>query len=697
MVFSHCDFAHAAHLSRKNYVVIVGLEHVNPIENLERLLKGNDLFFVDGKLSKNKIIELALRLDPELMTLLYSDEQMNEIFFVDVNGIVIFDKLKFQNFVSLTGFLPNSYTQFKKKIGLVNSENFIVNDNRIILNWPYKDCVLEGGQTKEEKEQRQEIFWNGTVAPEEVSRLLSPKAFRNFAKYDLNKQQESPKHLNLSKDNFVIKGNNLLALHSLLPRFSGKVKLVYADVPYNTGSDSFSYNDAFNHSSWLTFMLNRLQVVKELLSSDGIICIQCDDNEQAYLKVLMDEIFGQNNFLNVITVKTKIAGVSGGHIRDATEFINVYAKNKNAVNLNDVYTSDPIYNFVKKYEAEGKSWKYTSVITKLSGKKFLKEMDGIRYYSYESFESQSVSSFAESNGITQEEVYKKHNSKIFQTTNAQSSVAKTVQKETKDCESEIISIEYTPIKGKNAGKEIELFYKGKSRRLLIFLSEHIQEIQGTPHYCQKITTLWDDIQYNNLAKEGGVSFPNGKKPETLIKRIIDWTTNENDLVLDFVLGSGTTAAVCHKMQRQYIGIEQMDYGQNDAISRLRNVIQGDPTGISERVGWKGGGSFILLELAKENMRYIQMMENATDLNELLSYWDLVKDEAKLTYSLDTSAKFSDDSDFKELSLDEQKRVIIETLDYNHLYIPYSEMSDTTHDFSDNEKHLTKLFYGDYFD
>ena len=196
-------------------------------------------------------------------------------------------------------FLPDSYTAFKNKIGLTVDDEFISEKKDVVLSWPYKDCVLEGGMTKEDQ-NRDEIFWNETLAPDEISRLLEPKVFTNAKKIDKDGEHNFDgfrTDINGDiKDNLIIKGNNLLALHSLKKRFEGKVKLIYIDPPYNTGNDSFRYNDDFNHSSWLTFMKNRLKIAKELLSNDGSIYIQIDHNESHYLKVLMDEIFERQYF-----------------------------------------------------------------------------------------------------------------------------------------------------------------------------------------------------------------------------------------------------------------------------------------------------------------------------------------------------------------------------------------------------------------
>ena len=176
--------------------------------------------------------------------------------------------------------MPDSYTAFKNKIGLTADKRYLAKSKEVVLSWPYKDCVLEGGQEKED-EKRKEIFHNEVLAPDEIDRLLEPKVFTNFKRINAKGEHEVSEIK--PTDNLIIKGNNLLVLHSLKKRFAGKVKLIYIDPPYNTGNDEFKYNDSFNHSTWLTFMKNRLEIAKELLREDGVIFVQCDDNEQAYL------------------------------------------------------------------------------------------------------------------------------------------------------------------------------------------------------------------------------------------------------------------------------------------------------------------------------------------------------------------------------------------------------------------------------
>ncbi len=271
----------------------------NLLEDLKKSLKKEERFTVEGELLKNKIVESALKLDECLIKLLLSNKKLKEHFFTKVDEATIFDKDKFVKFISNKQFLPDSYTAFKNKIGLTEGDEYISEKKDVVLSWPYKDCVLEGGQTKEDV-KRDEVFWNQTLAPDEIDRLLDPKVFTSAKRVDKDGKHDFDK-FNRRKDgtisdNLIVKGNNLLALHSLIKKFAGKVKLIYIDPPYNTNNDSFGYNDRFNHSTWLTFMKNRLEVAKELLAKDGSIYVQLDYNEVHYFKVLMDEVFGNNNF-----------------------------------------------------------------------------------------------------------------------------------------------------------------------------------------------------------------------------------------------------------------------------------------------------------------------------------------------------------------------------------------------------------------
>ena len=377
-------------------------------------------------------------------------------------------------------------------------------------------------------------------------------------------------------ENLYIEGDNLEVLKLLQETYLGKIKMIYIDPPYNTGND-FVYEDDFAentdeylansgqfddegnrlvqntesngrfHTDWLNMIYPRLKLAKDLLSDDGVIFISIDDNEYENLTKLGNEVFGEANLINIVTVKTKIGGVSGSSegksLKDATEFIMIWAKNKTMLEFNPTYIKQKLFDRIKSYETEGKSWKYTSIMTKLDGKEVIKtdEKRNIVYYGYRTLETMSITAFAKQQGITEEDVYNKYADRIFQTTNAQSSVRQTVMKETAKFDYPMYGCEYVPIKGKNEGSTIEILYKGEQRRMMMFLSNAVSRIDGTYYYLDKITTLWDDIQYNNLTKEGNIEFPNGKKPIKLLQRIIELTCDKDSIILDFFSGSASTA------------------------------------------------------------------------------------------------------------------------------------------------------------
>jgi adenine-specific DNA-methyltransferase len=389
-------------------------------------------------------------------------------------------------------------------------------------------------------------------------------------------------------ENLYIEGDNLDVLKLLQESYLGKVKMIYIDPPYNTGND-FIYRDNFTtsredyeeeagtydedgdrlfkntetngrfHSDWCSMMYPRLVLARNLLCNEGVLFVQIDDNEVETLGKLLNDVFGEDNFINIVTVKTKIGGVSGSSegksLKDATEFIWAYAKNKNDLQFNPVYIKTKLSDRIKSYEVEGKSWKYTSVMTKLDDKCLIKEdkVRGVIYYGYKTLETSSITSFARSKGITEEQVYDEYADRIFRTTNAQSSVRQTVIKETKGHDYPMYGCEYIPIKGKNEGQTIEVLYKSGStddqRNMMMFLSDVVEKIDGTYYYLDRITSLWDDIDYNNLTKEGDIEFANGKKPIKLLQRMLSLATDKDSLIMDFFSGSGSTA---HAVMQQNI-------------------------------------------------------------------------------------------------------------------------------------------------
>ncbi|WP_418551498.1 site-specific DNA-methyltransferase [Prevotella sp.] len=412
--------------------------------------------------------------------------------------------------------------------------------------------------------------------------------------------------------NMLIHGDNLLALKALEQDFSGQIKCIYIDPPYNTGNAFEHYDDNLEHSIWLSLMRNRLEILRDLLRPDGSIWIQIDDEEQAYLKVLCDEIFGRNNFVNMISVNMKnIAGASGGgedkRLKKNTEYILIYLKDYNySKPFKPAYSYTPIISVVNDYRIKGKSWKYTSALIEQGTKDYIgSTVDGdgndIKIYKRYNYSIKSINAIIQEYKISEEDAYKRFSKYLFQTEMPQSSIRFRVMNKVKEIgqDSDLYSIEYIPKTGRNKGKVYEQFYKGESFRLLAWLKDVSEEINGTLYKKDLQGTYWDFVgETKNLTKEGCVPFPNGKKPESLISRIFDMATIEDDIVLDSFLGSGTTAAVAQKMGRRYIGVELGNHAYTHCIPRLKMVTDGtDQGGISKANNWEGGSGFKFYELA----------------------------------------------------------------------------------------------------
>lgn len=412
-------------------------------------------------------------------------------------------------------------------------------------------------------------------------------------------------------ENMLIHGDNLLALKALEQDFAGKIKCIYIDPPYNTGNAFEHYDDNLEHSIWLNLMKSRLVYLRSLLKRDGVIFIQIDDNEMAYLKVLCDEVFGRDNYLNIVSVKMKnIAGASGGgedkRLKKNIEYILIYTKDYTQFSwVKNAYSYTEIMDLLQQYKSEGISWKYTSVLYDEGEKEYIDStLDGegneIKIYTRKNAIFKSISQIAQEENLSEKEVYYKYIDKIHTTAMPQSSIRSRVIEKLNTVNYEktgLISIEYIPRSGKNKGKLYEQFYKGDKFRLITWLRDVVEIIDGKIYKKDLQGTYWDGINLNNLTKEGNIEFPNGKKPESLLQRIIEISSDEGDWVLDSFLGSGTTAAVAHKMGRRWIGIELGDHCYTHCLPRLKAVVDGEQGGISKAVNWKGGGGFRFFELA----------------------------------------------------------------------------------------------------
>lgn len=583
------------------------MDNKNLFTELEKLLRMDSAYCTeDGVLLKNAIVEAALALRAELIAKLLTHEGLKRNFFTEVEDVLVFDKVKFQKFVMNKRFLPDSYTSFKNKVGLTNEDGDFLSESReVVLSWPYKDCVLEGGQTKEDA-KRNEVFWNEILAPDEINRLTEPKVLTKFRRYDADGEHEVD---SISiEDNLIIKGNNLLALHSLKKKYAGKVKLIYIDPPYNTGSDSFGYNDKFTRSTWLTFMQNRLTIAKQLLAEDGSIFIQCDENQNSYLRVLCDKIFGEDNLMNEIIWRYRTyVGQVKDYFPKKHDTIFWY-KNIKRPQFHLIY-EDNIEETV-----DYKRWN-----------KYIVDGNKIRYGNHPETDSRFeayLKKYIKQNGIPQE-------------------------------------------------------------------GQVIYEVNG---YI--IDDVWEDIialDPKNITER--TDFTGGQKPEALLQRIIDSVTKPNDIVLDFHLGSGTTAAVAHKMGRRYIGIEQMDYIEFITMKRLKKVIDGDQGGISQSVNWQGGNSFVYCELAKANQQFADAIEQASSTEELATIWQQMQETGFLSWKVNPKEIDITAEDFTALAIEDQKRFLIECLDKNLLYVPFSEIDNEEFAIDEKDKQINNAFYG----
>lgn len=446
--------------------------------------------------------------------------------------------------------------------------------------------------------QRLELTW--------IGKGEEPAVEPRILLHDPSKDYGDP-----NTENMLIHGDNLLALKALEQQFAGQVKCIYIDPPYNTGAAFEHYDDNLEHSIWLRLMKARLEILRTLLAPDGSIWIQIDDEEQAYLKVICDEVFGRNNFINMISVNMKnIAGASGGgedkRLKKNCEYILAYAREYNLLPLfNGPYQYTEMSELIQQYIDEGKSWKYTTVLVDPGQKEYAgSTVDGdgneIKVYIRKNVVTMSINQIAHRDGITQKEAYRKYGISVFRTTNAQTSIRTRVIefRHEKGITDSILSIEYVPRTGKNRGVVYEQFYKDDICNLFVWLRDTSEVIDGELFKKDLQGTYWDmNAAMKNVTHEGGVSFPKSKKPEQLVRQIIEMTTTPGELVLDSFLGSGTTAAVAHKMGRRYIGVELGEHCYTLCKPRLDRVIDGEQTGISKAVDWHGGGGYKFYELA----------------------------------------------------------------------------------------------------
>lgn len=398
-------------------------------------------------------------------------------------------------------------------------------------------------------------------------------------------------------DNMLIRGDNLLGLKALEQGFTGKIKCIYIDPPFNTGGAFEHYDDNVEHSLWLKLMRDRFEILYRLLSPDGSIVVNLDDTEAAYCKVMLDEVFGRRNYITTIVVEgatpSSFKTVNVGPTQTA-QFLLFYSKDKLKFCYQQQYV--PIYEidlqhfsrFIPNLEAPASEWKFQSINDHI-----LTQMgfEGDTSNAKWSLAKRKLGEAAAKETVRQKatEFALENCYRVFETKTLQKPSRWLHEHIKKSLESE------TVIELAREGLDNLYLYRG---RQVYFLGKGVKELDGERVVTQPVSNIWTDIPTNNLKDEGGVDFPAGKKPETLVRRVIQMASSPGDLVLDSFLGSGTTAAVAHKMGRRWIGIELGEHCETHCLPRLKKVVDGeDPGGITEAVGWKGGGGFRYYRLA----------------------------------------------------------------------------------------------------
>ena len=604
-------------------------------EKLTALLKTNPDFLDDAdELIPAAVRDHAWQLNHDLIKLLLTDDEIKVAFFDEIDGHWIFNHNTFINYITDKNFLANAYTRFRNKIGLNIEGKFLRERGEVSLVWPYKDCVLEGGQTREE-EKRKEIFFNEILAQDEINRMFDPKVLTNWKRHTAEGEQDvadiQRDENGTIRENLIIKGNNLIALHTLKQQFRGQVKLIYIDPPYNTGSDSFGYNDNFNHSSWLTFMKNRLEVAKELLTDDGVFFASCDDNEQAYLKILMDEVFGNENFItNFVVIRAEGGGLAKQVVK-GHDYLLTYAKN------------------IENFEPLRKPKDIRGKIVEKDGKKYWIEEDWLRI------------EFGKYGTCYYEDIEK---------------IKGKAKKDEID-------------KGIEDGQYI-LLNKGKNKTI-VGRYRALDEDGSKFYSVLKHLNADGKNELKDLMGEDIFAFP---KPTALLKEIILGATffqkDKDAIILDFHAGSGTTAHAVLELNKQdngnrkFILVEQMDYVESVTVPRVEKVMEK-----------QNSGDFIYSELMEYNQTYMDKIISAQSSEALVALWQDIAENSFLNWYVHEEIPEEAVKDFIAIDdVEKQKHLLAELLDKNQLYVNLSEIEDADFGVSEADKVLNRAFYGE---
>lgn len=600
----------------------------------------DEQYVTEGLLKKDAIIVDLDNYNPELVEKILTNAILNEAFTEDIAGATILKINDIIQMLEIDEYWSNSYTRYTNKIGLATNNHYLDETIDIVLNFPYKDGILKAGMTKDDvsREDAEESFLNEIVAREEIDVLLDEKIFKNAKKYDKN--GSSPVSEIKDTDNLIIKGNNLLALHSLKKRFAGKIKSIIIDPPYyfkkTKTSDAFNYNSNFKLSTWLVFMKNRLDVAKELLSDEGLCIIIVGEEGYAQLKLLSDNIFGGDKYIGTISWRKSDNQANIGEFAKVTDYILIYKKSSGK--LNKLPLTDKARKEYR-YSDENGYFRRQILLDKTRGK-----------YNYEL------------------------------TTPTGKKLYGPWMKDKEEIE-----------RLDNLGK----IYWTRGGQEQPYGKLYLQDSEG-----QIPNDFWDNSFGTNQrgAEEIRELFSGDRlfdfpKPERLIYNLMKISSEEGDIVLDFFMGSGTTQAVAHKMNRQYIGIEQMDYIETVSIERLKKVIDGEQGGISQDVAWSGGGSFIYAELMDKNATFIDAVLNSKHPDELKAIFDNLKSTLDFDFRVDLQEV---DQSIWDEDFEMQKKILVKIIDKNQLYHNYSEIDDETikSQLSQSDYDFNKSFYGE---
>lgn len=647
------------------------------IDHIRTVLEafGTTYLTENGELKKNKLTNDLDKYNKELMMALLADEFIRKTYTEKIADVEVFKVNQFVEMLEYKSYWEDSYTKYSNKIGLTAGGKFIDEATDVVLDFPYKDTVLKAGMTKEDLDKTDdadEPFLNEVLAKAEIDELLEPKVLVNAKRYDVNGVADATS-IN-DTDNLIIKGNNLLALHSIEDRYAGKIKMIYLDPPYNTGSDSFEYNDQFSRSAWLTFIKNRVEIAKKLLTSDGVILIQTSFHQYPYLRVLLDNVLGEecHQFdLNVLVRHPDRALTADKPFNDVMEYTLIYSRQGDFQMPRKIEKKTP-----DKYDHIVNVADRPDEVLELGNKK-------VDVFLPEHTEIKKVKPDADNlhRETIRGSIREKNSSGRFYVAHLENLREKYPPRtifRVPDMGDDKLGYRYFELP-KNSKTKNGAYYQGMPTSSDVTKKPY-------PNFINMVKP------YNQANTQGTYSFRNGKKPEEFIQYLINIFTNEHDIVLDFFMGSATTQAVAMKMKRQFIGVEQMDYINTVSVPRLQKVMAGEQGGISKDINWQGGGSFVYAELMEKNQGYLKDLQTAENMAELMSVYERMKKSADIDFRVDL-AKFEEEIE-KFNSLDARRTELIRILDKNQLYYNYGNIDDeNVRDLiTDTDYQFNKAFY-----